>query len=721
MYIGADGGFTQINNSLIVKSSTTLEGDVTLSGGLNSGEFQVTRGSFGTDADAHIQGDIDNANIDLFTKQDLDRAIATDGNQPWGDTGYKVGTPVDEYYLTFDLPSTTINFEVGAYVLIDRSRLAIEDPTRFSATGASGGNQLVNCNDVTWVNELTGDITDNYVEIQTDGATFDDGTRVAQISSITGTTITLNKTFSTLASTSLSLIGGESTQGQAPIGQEYSELVQILELTNLNAIGTDAPLQIKVKRAMNQRNDDGTLITGTPPNQPSGTPDSGYKFIRADHPANAPLVRYNLAENVSYIDQVGGLTSTTSGTSEDVETGDFSGSVGVGDILRFTDSELALITAINTTSPQKLVVTDGNDSNPVIQFEVDSTNGDTIIAGNLEVNKSITLEGSTADNSQKLIITNGSGTTTFQVDSADGDICSQGDLWVGGSECDRLRVTADTGDTTLRGGNFVITGDNTSNQKMIVNNNSGNLTLAGVLDIEGSAANNFDGQIIVNGGQLQVNTIDDSPLWQAETSYAAGDTVYNSTNIYTVGTDGTSGNTAPTHSTGSQTIDGIVYTFLKLRQPEELFEIEGDGSMNFAGQEGFFTPRGARKWEFVGAGESVKAIESNVNYFIAPASDLTMTLPSDASVGDMIRIVDVGGNLTYNISLRMRAPNGINVQGDNTNGNSPDLSSTNYDGGELVVQTPHAAFGLIYLGSTNFDGTSTGAPSSTLGWWLMEI
>jgi hypothetical protein len=98
-----------------------------------------------------------------------------------------------------------------------------------------------------------------------------------------------------------------------------------------------------------------------------------------------------------------------------------------------------------------------------------------------------------------------------------------------------------------------------------------------------------------------------------------------------------------------------------------------------------------------------------------------MTLPSDASVGDMIRIVDVGGNLTYNISLRMRAPNGINVQGDNTNGNSPDLSSTNYDGGELVVQTPHAAFGLIYLGSTNFDGTSTGAPSSTLGWWLMEI
>ena len=143
--------------------------------------------------------------------------------------------------------------------------------------------------------------------------------------------------------------------------------------------------------------------------------------------------------------------------------------------------------------------------------------------------------------------------------------------------------------------------------------------------------------------------------------------------------------------------------------------------MNFAGQEGFFTPNGARKWEFVGAGEETFDVKSNVNYFVAPSSDTTLKLPENPSTGDMIRVVDVGGNLTYNVSLRVRAKDNVAVQGDNTNGNTPDLSTINYDGGELIVQTPHAGFGLIFLGSTNFDGTTTGAPSTTQGWWLVEI
>ena len=162
-------------------------------------------------------------------------------------------------------------------------------------------------------------------------------------------------------------------------------------------------------------------------------------------------------------------------------------------------------------------------------------------------------------------------------------------------------------------------------------------------------------------------------------------------------------------------------TFLKTKSPEELFEVEVDGSMNFAGQEGFFTPNGARKWEFVGAGEETFDVKSNVNYFVAPSSDTTLKLPENPSTGDMIRVVDVGGNLTYNVSLRVRAKDNVAVQGDNTNGNTPDLSTINYDGGELIVQTPHAGFGLIFLGSTNFDGTTTGAPSTTQGWWLVEI
>jgi hypothetical protein len=96
-------------------------------------------------------------------------------------------------------------------------------------------------------------------------------------------------------------------------------------------------------------------------------------------------------------------------------------------------------------------------------------------------------------------------------------------------------------------------------------------------------------------------------------------------------------------------------------------------------------------------------------------------LPLTPTTGDVIRVVDVGGNLTYNISLRFRAPSNVRVQGDNTNsGQGPAIEST-YNGGELVVQSPNAGLGLVYIGALNYDGTTTGAPPSQQGWWLMEI
>ena len=48
---------------------------------------------------------------------------------------------------------------------------------------------------------------------------------------------------------------------------------------------------------------------------------------RTDHPDNIEIIRYDLANNVT-IDEVGGLGAATSGTLEDINTGDFSGAVG---------------------------------------------------------------------------------------------------------------------------------------------------------------------------------------------------------------------------------------------------------------------------------------------------------------------------------------------------------------------------------------------------------
>ena len=91
----------------------------------------------------------------------------------------------------------------------------------------------------------------------------------------------------------------------------------------------------------------------------------------------------------------------------------------------------------------------------------------------------------------------------------------------------------------------------------------------------------------------------------------------------------------------------------------------------------------------------------------------------------MIRIVDIGGLLTYNLTLVVRARSGIRVQNasDNTgttllSGNTADL--TNHDGGELVVQTPNAGFALVFAGTSDPDG-NTAVPTGKDGWFLIEV
>ncbi len=91
----------------------------------------------------------------------------------------------------------------------------------------------------------------------------------------------------------------------------------------------------------------------------------------------------------------------------------------------------------------------------------------------------------------------------------------------------------------------------------------------------------------------------------------------------------------------------------------------------------------------------------------------------------MIRFIDIGGLLTYNLSLVVRAPANTRVQNTDTNtgnsllsGNSTSL--TGYTGGELVVQTPNAGFALVYAGAADDNGTGQ-APSSKVGWFLVEV
>ena len=78
-------------------------------------------------------------------------------------------------------------------------------------------------------------------------------------------------------------------------------------------------------------------------------------------------------------------------------------------------------------------------------------------------------------------------------------------------------------------------------------------------------------------------------------------------------------------------------------------------------------------------------------YFVNTAgSAITMTLPTTAALGAAVRILDLGSASSNAITV---ARNGHKIMGANE---------------DLVVNTPNAAFGLIYV-------------DTTFGWRLLEV
>ena len=85
---------------------------------------------------------------------------------------------------------------------------------------------------------------------------------------------------------------------------------------------------------------------------------------------------------------------------------------------------------------------------------------------------------------------------------------------------------------------------------------------------------------------------------------------------------------------------------------------------------------------------------------------------------EMIRIIDLGGALSYNCQLVIRAATTVEVQGDAT-GTTLGGLGTAWTGGELIVNTPNVGLGLVYVGAT--DGANTTIASSDRGWRIVEV
>ena len=151
------------------------------------------------------------------------------------------------------------------------------------------------------------------------------------------------------------------------------------------------------------------------------------------------------------------------------------------------------------------------------------------------------------------------------------------------------------------------------------------------------------------------------------------------------------------------------------------FTIMQDGSINSFGLVGYKNKNGGHITKFLNA---TATLSVNINYIVAVAPStgaLILTLPTNPVTGDVIRITEVAGALTYNNSLVIRAPivggEPVAVQGD-TSGTKLGGLSTPYGSGELVVQNRNASFGLVFVGQTDGDNF---IPAVYQGWWLTEL
>ena len=588
---GADGGLTTINNSLLVKASATVNGNITLSGGLNAGEVTVQRGVIGTPPTAHGPGGIENPNIDLFKKSEIERDLDTQGTGSWGGTSgvpaqYQDTTAGNDYtwFLPLDEAYSTDDITVGSYLLIDRTTAVSQQNTTLS-----------------------------------------------------------------------------------PVGEQYSELLKVIGLENPGNTGGGSYISVKVERGQNGLDNNG---------EPLST------YIRDDHPDNAKVIKFDLSENVSWITNQYGVATATTGTQTDIQVAEFGGSLAEGDILRLSDSELTKVISLTTTSIQSFVVHDGGSPSTTM-MSVESTTGNTFIRGVTTIEDSVILNGSLSENFQFFKITNGDGGQRFYVDSATGDTCIYGDLGVGGSFCDKLTVNGSNGDTLIKGGNFTVSnatgidGVVGGETKLFLQQSTGDLKISGAYtSTNPNGINTLAGDLVVNGGDFTINS-----------------------------------------TLAATTITG-----------DKIFEVNNDGSIDAGGMTGYLTPTGARKWLYLNTGSGGAQLQSNINYFIRPTGNLVLLLPTNPTTGDMIRLIDIGGNLTYNVTLRIRAASNTLIQGDGTNtgqySDVPETANSASHGsgsGELVVQTPNAALGLVYVGDVDYLGQSTNAPTDGTGWWLMEV
>ena len=461
--------------------------------------------------------------------------------------------------------------------------------------------------------------------------------------------------------------------------------------------------------------------------QPYGT----FLPQRTTHPDNTITRKVNVALDATW------LTANTdgSGTTDLFTLAEFGGILANGDYIFVdrnttgTTGEAVKIASSVGATAQKLIVTNGAG---VTKFEVDSVTGATIVSdaislGGLTVYGPLNFVGSCVSTTEnrKFKLSNTSG-ETFSVDMCNGETTiTQGILTTDVNAIDAT-ATWNSAATTFTGIKLNVTNTASNDASKLIDLQTGGTTR---FDVDASSGDTYLlGDLTVAGNNIKSSTNTALTLSGADVAVegdltVTGNDIKSSTGATVLTLSANDATFADNLTvTGDLTVNGG--DFAVNSGGTERFNVNSNGAIDLGGITQYFTPTGGRKWIFVNVDANNDAtaepLTANTNYFVKPSgtgSNLILRLPTGQN-GDVIRIVDVGGQIKYNCQLIVRAPTGINIQGDAT-GTSIGMASGTYGGGELIINTPNAAFGLVFVGT--IDGNGNSISSSYRGWRLMEI
>jgi len=765
--IASLGGSTTVRNSLNILASTTGNSDIKLVGGQKAGIIEIERDRFGAGRSTHVVGSLENPNVDFLKYSNTGKLIDTQGVGPWGGDSYLVssGQIVNIDTISPSQSSTWVANTTYSFVEVTGGQgtgalftVIVDASGNATIEVVAPGSNYVDNDDLTISAASLGNPSGDDITFKVQGVNASGSLYVLPITQPSVTDFKIGD---------LLLIErghASSPNGLNPNGttltknENQNEIVRVEGLINITNGNDPDGYRLAVSRGLDgttKRTDhpddcviakldkqvNATYITGFDLDLDDEIDPISSLLLSNTDIAGTTLVstgndiltinwgnsKTNADLSIDYGESIAISGSTTSelngewivqsgltptGTSCTVKIG---GNLAAGTVLWDNEPTEA---EIRVKSASNLIDDDQNVRIGVAEFGGVLTEFDYLLLSDTEIVKVVDLISTEI---KSLIVTDGGDpeNRTFEVQSLTGNTKLQGDLGVG-QGYNKLTVNAVTGDTTIAGkltieDSFTLNGSVVEETEWFRLTNGGSNTITKRTTLEVDTAT---GDLTINGGDIDIFG-DDGTTPRLKFVNSSGDfTSYGSFSALGTGTSTFGGDLVVTKDA---TINGGDLTINS--GGNKIFSVENDGAVNIAGISNYFTQTGGRKWEYSADFEINAAV--NTNYVLDVSQNTVVKLPQNPLIGDMIRIIDIGGLLTYNMSLVIRAATNVKVQNasDNTgtamlSGNTADLSA--YQGGELVVQTPFAGFALLYVGNSTPDG-GTAAPTSKTGWYLIEV